>query len=69
MTQVGPALAGTASAVICLPKKTSRRYKFIHCAAFIALSLVPDYRIPNWGHDRYYISHSIRCRRPSRLNS
>jgi hypothetical protein len=54
-------------------------------AAFIALSLVPDYRIPNWGHDRYYISHSIftnallmlglvlllakRCRLPSRLNS
>ena len=59
MTQVGHALTGTAIGVLCLPKNTSPRYKMIHFAAFIALSLVPDYRIPNWGHDRYNISHSI----------
>lgn len=59
MTQVGHALTGVAIGVMCLPRKTSLRYKSIHFAAFIALSLVPDYRLPYWGHDRYYISHSI----------
>jgi hypothetical protein len=59
MTQVGHALTGTAIGVMCLPKNTSLRYKTIHFAAFIALSLVPDYRIQNWGHDRYNVSHSI----------
>jgi hypothetical protein len=59
MTQVGHALTGTAIAVICLPKHISRRHKFIHFAAFVALSLVPDFRLPNWGHDKYYISHSL----------
>jgi len=59
MTQVGHALTGTAVAVMCLPRNISPRYKFIHFTAFIALSLVPDYRLQNWGHDRYDISHSI----------
>ncbi len=59
MTQVGHALTGTAIAVICLPKHTSGPYKFLHFAAFVALALVPDFRLPNWGHDKYYISHSL----------
>ena len=59
MTPVGHALTGTAIAVICMPKHTSRRYKLIHFVAFIALALVPDFRLPNWGHDKYYISHSL----------
>jgi LexA-binding, inner membrane-associated putative hydrolase len=59
MTQVGHALTGTAIAVLCLPKHTSRRYQSIHFAAFMALALVPDFRLPNWGHDKYYISHSL----------
>jgi hypothetical protein len=53
MTQVGHVLTGTAIGVVCLPQNTSLRYKTIHFAAFVALSLVPDYRIQNWGHDRY----------------
>jgi membrane-bound metal-dependent hydrolase YbcI (DUF457 family) len=59
MTQVGHALTGTAIAVMCLPEKTSLRYRFFHFAAFMALSLVPDYRFENWGHNRYDISHSL----------
>jgi len=59
MTQVGHALTGAAIAVICLPKNKSLRYKSIHFVAFIALSLIPDYPFQNWGHDRYYISHSL----------
>jgi LexA-binding, inner membrane-associated putative hydrolase len=59
MTQVGHALTGTAIAVICLPKQTSWRHKLIHFVAFIALALVPDFPLPNWGHDKYYISHSL----------
>lgn len=59
MTQVGHALTGTAIAVMCLPKHTSRQYKFFHFAAFVALALVPDFRLPNWGHNKYFISHSL----------
>lgn len=59
MTQVGHALTGTAIGVICLPKYKSRRYQFIHFATFIALGLVPDFPFPSWGHDKYYISHSL----------
>ena len=59
MTEVGHALTGTAIGVLCLPKDSSPRHKIVHFATFIALAIVPDYRIPNWGHDRYDISHSI----------
>ena len=27
--------------------------------AFVALANLPDWPLPNWGHDRYDISHSV----------
>ena len=59
MTQVGHALTGAAFGVLCLPDNASSVRKAAHLAAFMALSLVPDFAIRNWGHDRYYVSHSL----------
>lgn len=59
MTQVGHTLTGAVIGITCLPRNASSIRKITHLVSFMALSLVPDFKLTNWGHDKYYISHSI----------
>jgi len=59
MTQVGHVLTGVTIGVVCIPERKSLRWRFIYYIVFSLLALVPDFKIRYWGHDRYYISHSI----------
>jgi hypothetical protein len=59
MTQVGHIMTGAALGVLCLPRTASRLRKVTHLSAFMLLSNVPDLPLKNWGHDRYYFSHSV----------
>ena len=59
MTQVGHTLTGIAIGVACLPGGKPTHSKLIHLAAFGLLANIPDFPFKYWGHDRYYISHSL----------
>jgi membrane-bound metal-dependent hydrolase YbcI (DUF457 family) len=59
MTGIGHTLTGIAIGVTCLPEKKSRRWQVVHLTLFGILANVPDFRLSNWGHFRYYVSHSI----------
>jgi membrane-bound metal-dependent hydrolase YbcI (DUF457 family) len=59
MTGIGHTLTGVAIGVICLPENKSRRWQFVQLALFGILANVPDFRLSDWGHFRYYVSHSI----------
>lgn len=61
MTPVGHSLTGAALALVALrsvEQPTVRRIGFT-VAAFVLLANVPDLPLPNWGHERYQISHSL----------
>jgi hypothetical protein len=59
MTEVGHVLTGVTIGVVCIPERKSPRWRFIYYIVFSLLALVPDFKIRYWGHDRYYISHSV----------
>jgi hypothetical protein len=59
MTEVGHVLTGAAIGVLSLPGTTTIRHKIIHVIAFMLIATIPDWPIKNWGHDRYYFSHSL----------
>jgi membrane-bound metal-dependent hydrolase YbcI (DUF457 family) len=59
MTFVGHSLAAATVAVGVMPSKKRVLYKVLVLAAFIVIANAPDFRIPNWGHERYDISHSV----------
>jgi membrane-bound metal-dependent hydrolase YbcI (DUF457 family) len=59
MTPVGHVLTGISIGVVSMPERKKTPWKILYFVAFSLLSLVPDFHIPYWGHDRYYISHSI----------
>jgi hypothetical protein len=59
MTEVGHALTGAAIGVLCMPKESNRKQRFLHIASFMLIATVPDWPLKNWGHDRYYLSHSV----------
>jgi hypothetical protein len=59
MTQVGHILAGTTIGVAFLPEKKTSRWTALYFFIFAMLAEIPDFRFKYWGHDRYYISHSI----------
>jgi membrane-bound metal-dependent hydrolase YbcI (DUF457 family) len=59
MTTVGHILMGTAIGVLCLPERKSSRWKAAYFFVFALLANIPDLPFPNWGHDRYYLSHSL----------
>ena len=59
MSPVGHSLVGLAFAALAYPKNGGMKWRIGLPVAFIALASLPDWPIPNWGHDRYDISHSI----------
>ena len=59
MTPTGHLLTGTAIGVMFMPDYKTRGKKAIHLAVFALLANIPDLPFTNWGHDRYYFSHSL----------
>ena len=59
MTLTAHLITGTALGVISMPKNYSKASKTIHMMIFAILADIPDWPIRNWGHDRYYFSHSV----------
>ncbi len=59
MTLIGHMLTGATIGVLCKPKHVSKRWEMVYFGVFLLLSMVPDLPFPNWGHDRYRVSHSI----------
>jgi hypothetical protein len=59
MTLVGHMLTGTAIGIVSMPDYPRTRQKTIYLAIFALLATVPDWPFRNWGHVKYYISHSI----------
>ncbi len=59
MSPVGHSLVGLAFAAVALPASRDWKWQIGLPIAFVALANLPDWPIPNWGHDRYDISHSI----------
>jgi len=59
MSPVGHTLIGLAFASVALPSVPGRKRKLAAAALFVALANLPDWPIPYWGHDRYFISHSL----------
>lgn len=50
---------GMTIGVVCKPKNTSPKQTAIYLVVFAFLANIPDLPLPNWGHDRYNISHSL----------
>ena len=59
MSPVGHSIIGLACASACMPFVVSLPRRFAIGLLFVALANLPDWPIPNWGHDRYDISHSV----------
>jgi hypothetical protein len=59
MTEVGHILTGATIGVACMPEQKPLRWRFVYFLIFILLAVIPDIKIKYWGHDRYYISHSL----------
>ena len=59
MSPVGHTIVGLAFASIALPNIHGFRSKATAAFLFVAIANLPDWPLPNWGHDRYDISHSV----------
>jgi hypothetical protein len=59
MTPVGHSLMGLTIATVAMPRDWSVRARVVTYATFVVLANAPDIPLPNWGHDRYDISHSV----------
>ena len=59
MTSVGHALTGAAIGVSVIPKGGSSIHKIVHLVVFILLANLPDLPMLNWGHEKYFYSHSL----------
>ena len=59
MTQVGHVIAGATIGVLSMPKEITPKQKTIHIIVFMLMATIPDWPFKNWGHDRYYLSHSL----------
>jgi len=59
MSPVGHSLIGLAFASVALSPSQTRKWKFGLLVSFVALASLPDWPIPNWGHDQYRVSHSV----------
>ena len=71
MSPVGHSIFGLTLAALAVPwlpkltndrltnRRTSRFFLLAVPVVFVALASLPDWPIPNWGHDRYRISHSL----------
>jgi membrane-bound metal-dependent hydrolase YbcI (DUF457 family) len=59
MVFAGHIITGASLGVLCMPERAATRHKAVHLAVFMLLAEIPDLPIRNWGHDQYYISHSL----------
>ena len=59
MTEVGHVITGAAMGVLCAPSKINIKQRLLHLTAFMLIATIPDWPFKNWGHDRYYFSHSL----------
>ena len=63
MTPMGHSLIGLSFASLALStSKNATNHRWRNCGValtFVALANLPDWPLPNWGHDRYDVSHSI----------
>jgi len=59
MSPVGHSLVGLAFSAVILPRIRPGKWRIGLPLCFIALANLPDWPLPNWGHDRYDISHSV----------
>ena len=63
MTPIGHSLMGLSLAAFAVPVNGRASIlnwrNFGIACAFVALANLPDWPLPNWGHDRYDISHSV----------
>ncbi len=59
MSPVGHSMVGLAFAAVAIPSLKGRKAKVLAPTLFVAVANLPDWPIPNWGHDRYQISYSV----------
>ncbi len=59
MTTVGHSLTGISIAILFAPKISKVQQKIVYYIIFVICALIPDIEVSGWGHDRYYVSHSI----------
>lgn len=59
MTTLGHSLTGLALLTLIIPTGLSWLRRLFWIIAFIALSNVPDWPLPIWGHRQLAISHSL----------
>jgi len=59
VTLVGHTLTGAAVGVAVLPKRAGWVHKILHQVVFMLLANLPDLPLVNWGHDKYFYSHSV----------
>lgn len=59
MSPVGHTLTGLAIGAAAIPMDWSRRRKQVAFGCLALLANAPDLPLPDWGHERYDISHSI----------
>ena len=59
MTTLGHSLTGLAVLTLTIPLGISWRRRILWAIVFIALSSVPDWPLPLWGHNQLAISHSL----------
>jgi len=59
MTNVGHFIAGATVALMVIPRRTSLKRGLVYLLVFAIAANVPDFRLPNWGHERYSVSHSV----------
>ena len=59
MTPVGHTITGVAIGLMAMPRRRPKRKAALFLALCAVLANVPDFPLPNWGHERYDISHSL----------
>lgn len=59
VTTVGHSFAGLSFAALTLPPGHSRRWYALTGLAFVFFANLPDFPLPGWGHNLYYVSHSV----------
>ena len=56
---IGHGLIGLSIGAIMIPPAWNARRKLASFLAMVLAAYVPDLPLPHWGHDLYYISHSL----------
>jgi membrane-bound metal-dependent hydrolase YbcI (DUF457 family) len=59
MTPVGHSITGVAIGLMAMPRQTPARKAALFLALCAVLANVPDFPLPDWGHERYDVSHSL----------